>query len=24
VTPDLTADGAQRYQQIALSGNTVR
>jgi uncharacterized secreted repeat protein (TIGR03808 family) len=24
VTPDLTADGAQRYQQVALSGNTVR
>jgi uncharacterized secreted repeat protein (TIGR03808 family) len=24
VTPDLTADGAQRYQQIAVSGNTVR
>jgi uncharacterized secreted repeat protein (TIGR03808 family) len=24
VTPDLTAEGAQRYQQIALSGNTVR
>jgi uncharacterized secreted repeat protein (TIGR03808 family) len=24
VTPDLTADGAQRYQQVAVSGNTVR
>jgi uncharacterized secreted repeat protein (TIGR03808 family) len=24
VTPDLTADGAQRYPQLALSGNAVR
>lgn len=24
VTPDLTANGAERYPQIALSGNTVR
>ncbi|MDB5501730.1 MAG: nitrous oxidase accessory protein [Tardiphaga sp.] len=24
VTPDLTAEGAQRYQQVAMSGNVVR
>jgi uncharacterized secreted repeat protein (TIGR03808 family) len=24
VTPDLTAEGAQRYPQVAVSGNTVR
>ncbi|MET0708056.1 MAG: TIGR03808 family TAT-translocated repetitive protein, partial [Tardiphaga sp.] len=24
VTPDLAAEGAQRFQQVALSGNVVR